>query len=63
MIVPKLPTGGHWTRDVAFSKDGTRMFVSVETAVNTVVLNHIPARKARKVFIFWLQEIWLEQLK
>ena len=39
------------------------MFVSVETAVNTVVLNHVPARKAREVFIFCLQEIWLEQLK
>ena len=39
------------------------MFVLVETAVNTVVLNHVPARKAREVFIFWLEEIWLEQLK
>lgn len=26
--------GGHWTRDVAFSKDGTRMFVSVGSASN-----------------------------
>ena len=34
VIVPKLPTGGHWTRDVAFSKDGTRMFVSVGSQSN-----------------------------
>ena len=25
VIVPKLPSGGHWTRDVAFSKNGTKM--------------------------------------
>ncbi len=28
-IVAGLPRGGHWTRDVVFSEDGTRMFVSV----------------------------------
>ena len=33
-IVRELPTGGHTTRDVAFSKDGTRMFVSVGSATN-----------------------------
>jgi glucose/arabinose dehydrogenase len=36
-IVPQLcPVGGggHWTRDVVFSKDGTRMFVSVGSASN-----------------------------
>src|SRR5262249_5748281 len=34
MIVPYLPTGGHWTRDVVFSKDGKRMFVAVGSASN-----------------------------
>jgi glucose/arabinose dehydrogenase len=36
VIVPHLPSGerGHWTRDVVFSKDGTRMFVSVGSASN-----------------------------
>ena len=40
MIVPKLPGfaqlagGGHWTRDVAFSPDGKRMFVSVGSRSN-----------------------------
>ncbi|MGH9597175.1 MAG: PQQ-dependent sugar dehydrogenase [Edaphobacter sp.] len=39
-IVPVLPGyaqlrgGGHWTRDVAFSKDGKRMFISVGSASN-----------------------------
>jgi glucose/arabinose dehydrogenase len=36
VVVAKLPTGPrpHWTRDVVFSKDGTRMFVSVGSASN-----------------------------
>lgn len=34
VIVPKLPTGGHSTRGVAFSKDSTRMFVSVGSGSN-----------------------------
>jgi glucose/arabinose dehydrogenase len=35
-IVKKLTdsSGGHWTRDVIFSKDGRRMFVSVGSASN-----------------------------
>jgi glucose/arabinose dehydrogenase/cytochrome c2 len=35
-IVPSLTegTGGHWTRDVAFSSDGTQMFVSVGSGSN-----------------------------
>ena len=34
VVVDGLPTGGHWTRDVAFSPDGRRMFVSVGSASN-----------------------------
>jgi glucose/arabinose dehydrogenase len=35
VIVPELPAGGgHWTRDLAFSKDGKRLFVSVGSASN-----------------------------
>jgi glucose/arabinose dehydrogenase len=30
----KLRGGGHWTRDIVFSKDGTRMFVSVGSHSN-----------------------------
>lgn len=35
IIVPKLPGGeNHWTRDIAFSRDGTKMFISVGSASN-----------------------------
>jgi len=40
IIVPELPGGanlrggGHWTRDIAFSKDGNKMFVSVGSYSN-----------------------------
>jgi glucose/arabinose dehydrogenase len=33
-IVPTLPSGGHSTRDVAFSPDGSKMFVSVGSGSN-----------------------------
>ncbi len=34
VIIPKLPTGGHSTRDVIFSPDGYRMFVAVGSNSN-----------------------------
>ena len=34
VIVPHLPEGGHWTRDLAASPDGTGLFVSVGSASN-----------------------------
>jgi hypothetical protein len=34
VIVPSLPSGGHATRDVVFSKDGARLFVSVGSSSN-----------------------------
>jgi glucose/arabinose dehydrogenase len=33
-IVSGIPRGGHWTRDVVFSKDGTKMFVAVGSGSN-----------------------------
>jgi glucose/arabinose dehydrogenase len=33
-VVAELPTGGHWTRDLAVSPDGKRMFLSVGSASN-----------------------------
>jgi glucose/arabinose dehydrogenase len=42
MIVSDIPSGGrlagggHWTRDVAFSKDGKKMFVSVGSSSNVM---------------------------
>ncbi len=34
IVVPHLPTGGHGTRDLVFSRDGRTMFVSVGSASN-----------------------------
>jgi glucose/arabinose dehydrogenase len=34
MIVSGLPTGGHWTRDVVFTRDGSKMLVAVGSASN-----------------------------
>jgi hypothetical protein len=34
VVVPELPTGGHSTRDIVFSPDGRRMYVSVGSATN-----------------------------
>ncbi len=33
-IIPSLPVGHHWTRDLAFSPDGKTMFVSVGSGSN-----------------------------
>jgi glucose/arabinose dehydrogenase len=32
--VAELPSGGHWTRDIAFSPDGSRMYVAVGSDSN-----------------------------
>jgi glucose/arabinose dehydrogenase len=34
LIVPNIPVGGHWTRDVAFSPDGATMYVSIGSGSN-----------------------------
>jgi glucose/arabinose dehydrogenase len=34
VIVSELPRGGHWTRDIAFSRDGRKMYVSVGSRSN-----------------------------
>jgi len=33
-IVPDLPTGGHWTRNIVFSKDGKQMYLAVGSQSN-----------------------------
>jgi len=34
VIVPDLPSGGHWTRDIAFSPDGSTLYVAVGSQSN-----------------------------
>ncbi|MCB1487589.1 MAG: sorbosone dehydrogenase family protein [Bauldia sp.] len=34
VVVPDLPTGYHWTRDIAFSPDGSRLYVAVGSGSN-----------------------------
>ena len=52
-IVAELPGGGllrgggHWTRDIAFSRDGKRMFVSVGSRSNNDDPDTTPAEKER----------------
>lgn len=44
VIVDNLPTGGHWTRDIAFSADGEQMFVSVGSDSNVAQgMRRLPA--------------------
>src|SRR5581483_1300538 len=50
VVVPQLSpsaTGGHFTRDIAFSLDGKRMFVSVGSASN--VTEDMPKKTAAEV--------------
>ena len=42
----RLPGGGHWTRDIVFSRDGSKMYVSVGSRSN-VSDNDAEARRAR----------------
>ncbi|MGN6550441.1 MAG: PQQ-dependent sugar dehydrogenase [Pararhizobium sp.] len=48
-IVAELPTGYHWTRGLAFSRDGRTLFVSVGSGSN--VARDTMKRKAPKGFI------------
>jgi len=74
IVIPTLPGfaqlrgGGHWTRDVAFSKDGKRMFISVGSASNVDdpdthpaelhradVLEYTPEGKFVKVYAYGIR--------
>ena len=41
-IVPELPTGGHWTRDLAVAPDGSALFVAVGAHGNLARLTDAP---------------------
>jgi glucose/arabinose dehydrogenase len=53
IIVPDLPGGGrltgggHWTRDIAFSRDGKKMYVSVGSRSNNDDTDNNPREKHR----------------
>lgn len=73
MIVPDIPSGGllrgggHWTRDIAFSRDGRAMFVSVGSVTNdweaergnenqrADILEFTPEGKQRRVFAWGIR--------
>lgn len=46
-IISGIPTGGHSTRDIAFSLDGKKMFVSVGSRSNVDDPDTVPAEKLR----------------
>ncbi len=48
VVVPSLPSGGgHWTRDIAFSRDGKKMFVGVGSVSNVSDPDTTPAEAER----------------
>src|SRR5207248_3969416 len=63
MVVANLPTGGHWTRDLAFSPEGATLFVSIGSASNAA--EDLPARsdlaawqKTHGLGAAWGREDW-----
>lgn len=47
VVIPNLPTGGHWTRDLAVGADGSRLFVAVGSASN--VAGGMPSRSPEEI--------------
>jgi glucose/arabinose dehydrogenase len=52
----RLAGGGHWTRDVDFSNDGKRMFVSVGSRSNNDDIDNNPAEKRRADILVFTPE-------
>jgi glucose/arabinose dehydrogenase len=48
----QLRGGGHWTRDIAFSKDGKRLFVSVGSLTNVNTENNPVEKDRALIFSF-----------
>lgn len=47
VIIPNIPTTRHWTRDLAVSRDGQRIFVSIGSASN--VAGKMPDKSAAEI--------------
>jgi glucose/arabinose dehydrogenase len=47
----QLPGGGHWTRDIAFSPDGKKMYVSVGSLTNADDSDNNPKEKDRATIL------------
>jgi glucose/arabinose dehydrogenase len=60
-VVPKLPAGGHWTRDITFSQDGTKMFISIGSASNaaetTGAFDFTSPRQWKALLLGWIKKI------
>jgi glucose/arabinose dehydrogenase len=63
VVVPDLPAGagqlggrGHWTRDIAFSPDGRKMYVSVGSNSNVDDPDTTPAEKDRATILEFTPE-------
>lgn len=50
VILPSLPTGGHWTRDLAVAPDGSRLFVAIGSRSN--VAEGMPERSPEAIRSF-----------
>jgi glucose/arabinose dehydrogenase len=49
VIIPALPVGGHWTRDIAFSLDGSRLYVAVGSRSNAAVgMEHLSPQELQR---------------
>ena len=75
-VLASLPDGGHWTRDLVFSADGARMFVSVGSATNDMqgvgpdtereraaVLSFTPDGKDRQIYASGLRNCSAEAMQ
>ena len=59
-VVGNIPSGGHWTRDIAFSKDGTTLYVAVGSGSNAAQsVKNLPAsRRQQWIDSHPLGEMW-----
>ena len=59
-VVGNIPSGGHWTRDIAFSKDGSTLYVAVGSGSNAAQsVKNLPAsRRQQWIDSHPLGEMW-----